>query len=677
MLVSDSLTTDAEGHFRIAFVAEPDSNMELSTKPCFSYEVRVDVTDINGETHSQSHTLNVGYENSYITISLPEQVSELSSVEYRYCDLNGTPLKGDVTLTIERLREPESPWLTHVWMAPGVRHTISKEDFHKRFPLTPYSYEEEEMSNWPVEKRVYDTRLKCEGLNSNKVPLPVLEEGVYRVRIALDGSAGQQVSGEAVVVYTPRTSSRVHCMDLLWSNVNTTEARVGDTVVLRLGSRHKNVQVAYELMCGGRRLDRRLLRVDNGISTIRIPVSEAMLGGFDISLCAVKEGRSGEENYHVAVPFEHKKLDVQIVTFRDKLTPGEKEQWTIKVSPKHEDDGPIPPAALLLGMYDASLDDYGYGGNSFAWFPWLNNETHTAPGLKFDIPWHYRDYDDLLIDGKIFRYEGKAPGGWTFSALNHRGWQWRRRMSNSRNVMPGTMVVAAVAGVGYSDGGTARGEGGMVTMSGNTRKFAAAKRYESVELENEVGVVNDLVVVEDDAAMPREAVEEESSGKVSGGENPYIRTNLSTLAFFEPTLRTDKDGTVNYSFTAPDLLTQWNVKGLAWTQELATGQLERQLITRKELMIQPNMPRFLREGDTATLMAKVMNLTDSDMTVTVDFSFVIENSKLSTFNSQLLQVPARGTVPVLFPVTVPMGGTVATYKYVATATRSPSQCRCI
>ncbi|MBR6440864.1 MAG: hypothetical protein IKS44_02315, partial [Bacteroidales bacterium] len=257
-LMSDSLTTDAEGHFRIAFVAEPDSNMELSTKPCFSYTVRVDVTDINGETHSQSHKLNVGYENSYITVSLPEQVSELNSVEYRYCDLNGTPLKGNVTLTIERLREPESPWQSHENMRPGVRHTISKEEFRKRFPLTPYTCDEENMLNWPVEKRVYDTRLKCEGLTSNKVPLPVLEEGVYRVRIALDGSAGQQVGDEAVVVYTPRTSSRVHCMDLLWSDINATEARVGDTVVLRFGSRHKNVQVAYELMCGDRRLDRRL-----------------------------------------------------------------------------------------------------------------------------------------------------------------------------------------------------------------------------------------------------------------------------------------------------------------------------------------------------------------------------------------------------------------------------------
>ncbi|MBR3413522.1 MAG: hypothetical protein IKG81_12620 [Bacteroidales bacterium] len=682
VLVSDSLVTDAEGQFRIAFVAEPDSNIELSTKPCFTYEVRVDVTDINGETHSQSHALNAGYENSYITLSLPEQVTELNSVEYKYCDLNGTPLKGNVTLTIERLREPDSPWLSHGQIRPGVRHTISKEEFHKRFPLTPYNYEEEKMSNWPVEKRVYDTRLRCEGLNGNKVPLPVLEAGVYRVRVALDGTSGQQVGDEAVVVYTPRTSSRVHCMDLLWSDISATEARVGDTVVLRFGSRHKNVQVAYELMCDDKRLERRLLRVDNSISMLRIPVSETMLGGFDISLCAVQEGRTSELTYHVAVPFVHKKLDVQIVTFRDKLTPGEKEQWTIKVSPKHEADGSIPTAALLLGMYDAALDNYGYGGNSFTWLPWLSNDSRYAPGMTIAIPWHYCAYNDLLIDGRIYRYEGKEPGGWIFSALNHRGWQWRRSMSKSKMVMPGTSIVS-VGGIGYSDdAATARGESGMVTMSANARKRAAAKSYESEELVAEMAVINDIVVVENDVEMEESAFSSSKSSKVSGAEKPYIRTNLSTLAFFEPTLRTDKDGTVSYSFTAPDLLTQWNVKGLAWTPELATGQLERQLITRKELMVQPNMPRFLREGDTATLMAKVMNLTDSDLTVKVDFSFIIANgasrienhpgaaanSQFSILNSQLITVPAHGTVPVLFPVTVPVGGTVATYKYVATAT---------
>ena len=656
-LVSDSLVTDAEGQFRIAFRALPDSNIELSTKPCFTYEVRVDVTDINGETHSQTLSLNAGYQNSFISITSPEQLRELGSVEYKYCDINGTPLKGFVNLYVERLRQPESLWLTHAQVHSGVRHTISREEFNKRFPLTAYSHEEEKMWNWPVEKKVFDTRVKCEGLTLNKVSLPVLEPGVYRLRMTLDERGKETLADTLVVVYSPKGNRKVFTMDLLWSDISTNEASVGDTVELRFGTRHKDVYVAYELMVGNKTMQRRLMRVDNGMETLRIPVTEELLGGFNVSLCAVKEGRDETEHYRVEVPFEHKKLDVQIVTFRDKLTPGEKERWTLKVSPKREGVPFVTPAVLLLGMYDAALDSYGYGGNAFSWFPWMNNEYSNVPGLSLFFNWHYRRSEVFLVpSGQYQNYKGKSPMGWDFTALNHRDWRWRRGMDG---------VVASVGGVGYA---TARGESNMVTMDGNASKRARSKsvNYEAEE------IATDLVVMEDAMEMEEEVsfmvIEPSAKTKSVTEEKPYIRTNLSTLAFFEPTLITDKDGTVSYSFTAPDLLTQWNVKGLAWTQELATGSLERQLITRKELMIQPNMPRFLREGDTATLMAKVMNMTDSAFAVKVEFSFDIPGRTLVS-DSLHVVVPARGTVSVQFDVIVPEGGTVATYKFVAKAAR--------
>ena len=656
-LVSDSLVTDAEGQFRIAFRALPDSNIELSTKPCFTYEVRVDVTDINGETHSRTLSLNAGYQNSFISITLPEQLRELGSVEYKYCDINGTPLKGFVNLYVERLHQPESLWLAHAQVHSGVRHTISREEFNKRFPLTAYSHEEEKMWNWPVEKKVFDTRVKCEGLTLNKVSLPVLEPGVYRLRMTLDERGKETLADTLVVVYSPKGNRKVFTMDLLWSDISTNEASVGDTVELRFGTRHKDVYVAYELMVGNKTMQRRLMRVDNGMETLRIPVTEELLGGFNVSLCAVKEGRDETEHYRVEVPFEHKKLDVQIVTFRDKLTPGEKERWTLKVSPKREGVPFVTPAVLLLGMYDAALDSYGYGGNAFSWFPWMNNEYSSVPGLSLFFNWHYRSSEVFLVpSGQYQNYKGKSPMGWDFTALNHRDWRWRRGMDG---------IVASVGGVGYA---TARGESNMVTMDGNASKRARSKsvNYEAEE------IATDLVVMEDAMEMEEEVsfmvIEPSAKTKSVTEEKPYIRTNLSTLAFFEPTLITDKDGTVSYSFTAPDLLTQWNVKGLAWTQELATGSLERQLITRKELMIQPNMPRFLREGDTATLMAKVMNLTDSAFAVKVEFSFDIPGRTLVS-DSLHVVVPARGTVSVQFDVIVPEGGTVATYKFVAKAAR--------
>ena len=674
VICTDSTTTDAEGHFHIAFVATPDSSLELSTKPCFTYQVSVDVTDINGETHSQQLTLRLGYENSLISITTAGEQTKFDAVEYQYCDLNNTPLQGELTMTVEKLREPETPWLTHTVMGRDVRQTLSESEFHKRYPLTPYSYEETEMVKWEAEKTVFDTRLVCKGLTSNRVPMPRLEAGVYRIRMTCGN-----VSNEDVVVYTPTASRKAHSMKLLWYDCSSAKAHVGDTVVLRVGSRQRDVTAIYQLLHENQEIDRQLLKIDDNITTLRIPVTEAMLGGFDICLYAVKEGRSMRERIMVDVPFEHKKLDVEFLTFRDKLTPGDKETWTLKLTRKAKtpwDRTPVSvgdSAAMVMTMYDAALDNYGILDYTY-WWPWWVVASDYPKDLYFYVPYSSYGYCDLVFDPtKYRRYQGKDYDSWDFTALNHRNWRW---WNNSTR------------GMVASYGSTARGESGIAT-----KRMAAQKGFVNelavIEAADDA-VTTDLVVVENDAVIDNyaEEVEEEEElavfSKVDGKpqEQPYIRSNLSTLAFFAPTLRTDRDGTITYSFTAPDLLTQWNIKGIAWTQDLAIGTLERTLVTQKQLMIQPNMPRFLREGDTATLMAKVMNLTDSDLTVTVDFSFEIENGELrmenypgaaansqfSIFNSQLIKVPAQGSASVSFPVTVPVGGTVATYKFVAKAT---------
>ena len=674
IICSDSTTTDAEGHFRISFVATPDSNIELSQKPCFIYEVSTDVTDINGETHNQMIVLRLGYENSFINITTEGDKSAFDAVEYQYCDLNGTPLEGELTMTVERLRQPQTPWLAHEMIQEGVRHTLSESEFKKRYPLMPYTYEETEMVNWQAEKLVFDTRLVCKGLNSNRVPMPRLEAGVYRIRMACG-----EVKNEAIVVYNPPTSRKVQGVQLLWHDLSATKAQVGDTVTLRIGSRHSDVTAVYQLLHDNHEIDRQLVRIDDNITTLRIPVTEAMLGGFDICLYAVKEGRCTVLKYAVDVPFVHKQLEMEFVTFRDKLTPGDKETWTLKVRRNADSPSGREPvsvgdgAAVLLSMYDASLDSYG--ALDYSWWPWWGTFSESPREVEFCTDYYMLLSRNLLVDvSKRMYSQGNFFRKWTFMGLNHRNW-WRWG-----NNAYGYMNSVA----------TARGESSM-----SKTRLASAKRAKSYEVadsfeaEEAMEVNTDLVVVENDAEIEQMGtmVFEVGRGDIdmSPGkeqEEPYIRSNLSTLAFFEPTLRTDKDGTVSYSFTAPDLLTQWNVKGMAWTQDLAVGTLERTLVTQKQLMVQPNMPRFLREGDTATLMAKVMNLTDSDLTVTVDFSFEIENGELrmeyypgaaansqfSIFNSQLIKVPAQGSASVSFPVTVPVGGTVATYKFVAKAT---------
>ena len=669
IVASDSLTTDPEGLFRIAFVAEPDSSVELSTRPSFQYLLTVDVTDLNGETHSQQLTLKAGYENSYVHITLPQQTARLDNLTYQYNDLNGTPLKGYVVVSVERLRMPANLWIDHPQLREGVCHTLSEAEFHKRFPLTPYSYNEERMEHWPVAERVFLARMQSEGQVVNSIKLPILSAGAYRIILTPDSGPGalRPVADTAVVIYTPTEGHQVYTQRLLWSDVSSETARVGDTLTLRVGTRHSGVRVLFRLTHGGRLLERRVLKLSGGIESLSIPVSDTLLGGFEIELCAIKEGRTHTATHRVEVPYEHKKLNVEFVTFRDKLTPGEHERWTLRVSKARNEAGAValtpPPAAdaaMLLGMYDAALNSYGH--LSFGWWPWRDATSESLMGTYYDFDWRYQNNRQLLVSQHNWLfYKGKTPAGWEFTALNHRGWRDRRLMRGTTVV---ESIVATVGGVGYA---TARGEGGMETT--NAVKMAKSRRVPNApEVVTELTVVEDAMEMEEvDAYGEYGEVVQEATVKP---EVPYLRTNLSTLAFFEPTLRTDANGTVEYSFTAPDLLTEWDVKGLAWTRDLAVGNVERKLITRKQLMVQPNMPRFLREGDSAVVMAKVVNLTDSNVNATVRFNISIpmpDGTETEEQAERSVTLPAHGSEAVLFPVTVPVGGTVATYKFVATA----------
>ena len=655
VVAADSTLTDAEGHFRIAFVANPDSTVELSERPCFVYTVRVEVTDLDGQTHSQSLSLRLGYENSYIAIAGPEEKQVWEAVEYQYCDLNGTPLQGEVSLTVERLRQPQRLWLKDEAMNEKARHTLTEAEFRRRFPYTPYSYEEAQMAQWPAEEVVYKTRQHCGGESSNRAPLPELVAGVYRVSVSCGDASNQ-----AVVVYTPPEARKVQTMDLLWADQSHSQARVGDTVSVRIGTRHRGVTAVCQLWHGRQELDRRLLRIEDSIATLRIPVTERMLGGLDVHLYAVKEGRAVAEQVHVEVAFAHKQLAVEFATFRDRLAPGERESWTLNLKRKADTAGGGQPAAvgssaaMLLAMYDASLDSYG--AQSYLWWPWRKVVADGPNGVRFSTPYYLLRQSNLLVESaQHVSPQGKGVACSEFTALRHRGWQWR-------------------------NGGSEPIYAWEESASSHRRMLAKGNRVAlcAVESANEVA---DLDVAEEAAVMYEAMVEEveaESDPNEIGNapdapEEPHIRTNLGTLAFFEPTLRTRPDGTVSYSFVVPDNLTRWNVKGVAWTQDLAIGQVERSLITQKQLMVQPNMPRFLREGDTATLLAKVTNLTDSDMVARVDFCFDIPATGCLPQQHQgagcEVHLPARGSAQVEFTVVAVVGGTVATYRYTARSGR--------
>ncbi len=657
-------TTGADGSFAITFTPEPDSNEDLSARPGFEYTVSVDVTDLNGESHPASTRVRVGYCNAFIALDGEEEVRTLDGLKPRIFDLNGNALPGEVAMRVELLRQPEVPLFSMV--DSGVRHSMGEAEFSKAFPLYAYSADYNNRDKWPVADTGWRGR-----------------SGVYRITLTAEGA-------DTVVAYrvvTAADARKVQSQALLWYDIDKHQAEVGDTVTLRLGSRFRDVEVYYQRRSGYGEADFRRLKISDQLKSIKIVVDSAMLGGFGIDLVAVREGVVANHHLRVDVPFTHKKLDVEIATFRDRLQPGENEEWTISLTPNHSLSGegsgmsvsvlstPLSPgrgaggeASIIMTMYDDALNSYG-GARSWGFSPWRVNSSPTM--------WFY-EY------GGMSAWCRKQPDHEYYYGKNPSVWYLREALSRRRYY------------------GTARGESGMVTMQGNVRKRTGVnmkvvdneevaaieigspesgrrlsaddiQRMPGNTVESIVAAVGGIGYTDEAVAMPKAAMIQTEESEIDSEDlsAAEMRTNLNTLAFFVAGLRTDSTGIATYRFTVPELLTRWNVRGLAITSDMKIGTLDKSLITSKRLMVQPNMPRFLRSGDSLSLMAKVivneeLRMKNEELPVSVSF-LLTDAATGDTICRQHTSVKVKDVGQVLFDVEVPHNVFVATYEIVAVA----------
>ena len=593
------VSTAADGSFEVKFVPEPDSSVELSTKPCFEYTIEVDVTDINGESHPARTSMRVGFRNAFVSLkNMKTELRTLDGLETEYIDLNGNPLPGKVDIRIERLKQPATPLLNPLVMKAGVHNLMAETDFRKTFPLYAYNEKYNDPSTWEVAGVGYSG------------------SGVYRITLS---AADADTVVEHVTV-TTEDATKIQSQELVWMDVEKNTVEVGETAKLRIGSRFKEVDVYYLLRIGNEERDFRHITVNDDLKSISIPVDSAMLGGFTVDVIAVKDGIVKHMTHQFTVPFTHKKLDVEVSTFRDKLQPGENEEWTIVV----RNSGLGVRCGVIMTMYDDALNSYGYG-EGWGFSPWRSNWSNSIQPVSFHngTGWWLQSYTHRY-------YNGNHPSVWTLKeGLPYGNRYWGRRMyktAAARNMV--TTELAVVEDVEYEE-----------SLSLDAAPMAAGatldKGTEKQELE------------------------------------PQVRTNLNTLAFFVTDLHTDDNGVATYRFTVPELLTRWNVRGLAVTHDVKIGTLDRTLVTQKRLMVQPNMPRFLRSGDSLSLMAKVVRGSEfgdlsKDLPVTVSF-LLTDAATGDTICNHEEHIKLKDATQVIFDVEVPQNVYVATYRILATA----------
>ena len=615
----------ADGTFQVVFTPEPDSSVELSAKPVFNYTVQVTVTDLNGESHDAETTVRVGYQRLFVRMKdIQADVRELPSVRVELTDVNGTPQQGRVGVSVVRLHRPDTMCLAPAVLTKGMHITIDSADYRRRFPQYIYDINENNRKQWSAEW--FWTGTATDG----NVSLPHLQGGIYRiVAWALDGQ--DTVADTVYTVLTPPTDRMARTDAALWVDRDKTTAHPGERITFRLGSAYKGVKAYYRIEYGERQTLRSgWLTLGERLQEVTVDVDSTMLGGLTLSVSTMLHGQSFTESRTVDVPYSHKELKVEIASFRDKLLPGEQEEWTISV--RSCELGVM--SSLVMTMYDDALNTYGTP--SWGLWPWRG---HSTVGLSLYAP--YLSYNSY--NGAQWRnYNGSYPTVWSLvDALPHY-WGGRGRIMYKTAMARNAAVVTTELAVVEDDVEEAMLDAVQTSAAG--KAMAADKGMEVEEAEEAL-----FSVVEKEPEV-------------------QLRQNLSTLAFFAPDVRTDSAGTATYRFTVPELLTRWNVRGLAVTKDLKSGTLSKTLVTAKPLMVQPNMPRFLRSGDSLSLMAKIVVSEQRSVAREVDVSLLLTDAATGdTLCRHTEHVLVKDAAQVMFDVEVPHDVYVATYRITAVA----------
>lgn len=684
-VASGEAQTDEKGRVQINFPATTDPTIPASKKPQFTFTITLDVTDRAGETRSASQTLRIGYSALAAQLTIPERVGQGDEKAYTVTVTNQAgeavaPQTG--TVVISRLQAPERTLRKRLWERPD-RHLLSREAFVQRFPNDLYDNEDDPTS-WPK------TAVKTTGLRA--ISVADLPAGTYTADVTATDSTGEKAQQQVLftVVAGQASSADAPSRDgekSDWIAVQKSVAEPGEAAAFLLGTKATNTQLPMWVLMSVEEnhqvVREEWFQITNKPLLVQLPVTEKQRGGFSVSFAMVQQGRFYTQNQTVTVPFTNKQLQIETQTFRDKLKPGQPETWTLRISGPAQDS---VLAELVATLYDASLDQFvPHNWLTRFYTPytsWNNSWQSGCFGLSYaqqlfnqyqpERSFLSHQYDKLMdldgdnslritltrtpttIQGRVMDVRGQGIPGVTVALIGT-----RKGTTTDEN---GKFSIAATS----AGSSTIRLQFSQIGYVSQEVALGLGKRLLKMPADEQL--LNEVVVVgygksarisirgavaampmSFDMASPKQEelfVNVDQAPPITDEKKnqpapPTIRKNRNETAFFFPQLQTDDQGRVVLQFTMPEALTRWRLMAFAHTKDLKTGSLTREIVTQKELMITANAPRFLREGDTLTLAARVNNLTDRPL----------YGSATMTLFDALTGEPAKGIGP-LSPVAV-------------------------
>ncbi len=571
-IASGEVYTNNEGKFRFKVYLEPDNSGYNSPVWFNSFTVEASVTDMAGETQSGNLRLAVGSSSLVLSSNLPDNVVKESfdTLLFSAKNLDEQPVvvTGEYSVC-QRLPDESSRRLSYGDVAGKAGKCLLKASFTSGKAFDP-------------------------------IAIKALPSGKYRLMVTAKDSLGKEAKYEQNFVLFSMNDTKPPVDALEWFYVPSNEFAPGKDATVLFGSAGKDVYVFYDVFSGNKRLMSRHFLLTDSVVRMVYPYKQEYGNGISIRFAFVKDNVLYDKTISITKEEPDKRLEMKWNVFRDKLVPGQKEEWKLDI---RYPDGRPAEAELLATMYDASLDQLlEYTWNFGLRFNRSTPSTNYFGGylqtnyLALAFGWKSRGVKSLLFDRLI-------TDNFSLPDMMYRVMPVMRR-----NMFAGSM--------------------------GNVRsKVAVEAGMRSADMEE--SSANSILLDEE--------VVEDTTKPVA------LRTDFAETAFFYPQLRTNAEGEVSFSFTLPESLTEWKFMGLSHTKNMDWAKLTANAVARKEFMVSPNMPRFVRVGDHTTIASSIINLTDKDISGTVKMElFNPVDDKVFFVQKQKFAVPAGKTEAVTF-----------------------------
>lgn len=590
LVKTDSCVTREDGTFDVEIPLEAslsgkdeaDMSDFMRQARFFNFEVSAIVTDISGESHEGVMSLPLGTKPTILTVNLPKRIEtdSLKTVTFAYRNASGMPISS------------------------RLKYRIDKGEW------------KDAEANAPVSIKEYASSA------SSASSSLVWKSGVHQ----LEAICGQDTLQQKFTLFSMKDTHPVEPTTEWYYQTAKTFPRDGKPVYIQVGSSENGAHIVYSIIAGNKLLEKGAWELGDSIVTLPFTYKEEYASGIVLNYSFVKQGKCYTRMMSIARPLPEKKLNIAWKTFRNRLTPGQKEEWTLKITTP---DGKPAKAQLMSVLYDKSLDQiaphfWNFSLGFYQSLPdcyWEDNLTFRSLYLNGVYPTKYYDERGLDVDkfdGKYFSY-----------------YAYMQAVELSKLERSSGRTVEAVR---IKKDELVKEEAKVIRIRGSkmTRVAAAAPSANKV-----------FDVVEE---MPQFA-----GGSGSDAEQfldqVQVRENLNETAFFYPALESDNNGNVAIRFTLPESVTTWKFMGLAHDKEMRNGLLVDEAVAQKTVMVQPNMPRFLREGDKATIVAKLFNTSDKKVSGNVRMQILdAETQKVVWQKTQGYHIDAEGSATVSFDV---------------------------